>query len=296
MSEDLQRLMPVLVHIQAALDQDLSLERLAKLADWSPFHFHRRFRTAVGETVKQYTLRLRLERAAVQLILLDSSVLDIALGCGFDSHDGFTRAFKRRFGQSPRDFRVTRRRPREIASEGDRPPVRAGTRARLEPEASCFRLSPTRVHRLEPQHLAFIRHVGPYESVSDQLWAELDEWASRRLEDPSRLFLGIAQDPPGVTPPDKLRFDAALRVRGPFRAEGRIGHQVFGGGTFAITTHVGHFATLPKAYRAIVSRLLASEKHQLLGGPTLERYHTSRVNQHYDLNHTEIYLPVTRKA
>ena len=60
---EIERLLPVLVHIQANLDQDLSLEVLAKRVRLSQFHFHRLFRSAVGETLKQYTQRLRLERS-----------------------------------------------------------------------------------------------------------------------------------------------------------------------------------------------------------------------------------------
>jgi AraC family transcriptional regulator len=51
----LEKLLPVLVHIQANLDEDLSLDAVAKRAQLSPFHFHRLFRAAIGETLKQYT-------------------------------------------------------------------------------------------------------------------------------------------------------------------------------------------------------------------------------------------------
>jgi DNA gyrase inhibitor GyrI len=49
--------------------------------------------------------------------------------------------------------------------------------------------------------------------------------------------MGIGHDAPVTTPPEQLRFDAALAVSGPFAPEGRIGHQFLRGGHFAITTH-----------------------------------------------------------
>ncbi len=55
----------------------------------------------VGETPKQYTLRLRLERAVARLITSGDAVLDIALALGLNSHEVFTRAFRRRFGCTP---------------------------------------------------------------------------------------------------------------------------------------------------------------------------------------------------
>jgi transcriptional regulator GlxA family with amidase domain len=59
-----ERLLPILVYIQANLDQDLALGTLATLANLSSYHFHRLFRATVGETLKQYVQRLRLEQAA----------------------------------------------------------------------------------------------------------------------------------------------------------------------------------------------------------------------------------------
>ena len=98
----LEKLLPVLVHIQANLDEDLSLDAVAKRVGLSSFHFHRLFRLAIGETLKQYTQRLRLERAANRLVIHDTTILDVALDSGFQSHETFSREFKRRFQVTPR--------------------------------------------------------------------------------------------------------------------------------------------------------------------------------------------------
>ena len=58
-----------------------------------------------GRNTEAVTLRLRLGRAAVLLLTGDHSVLDIALSCGFQSHEAFTRAFRRRFGMTPSGYR-----------------------------------------------------------------------------------------------------------------------------------------------------------------------------------------------
>ncbi len=78
-----------------------TLRALASTAGWSPFHLHRAFRRVVRETPKQYLLRLQLEQAAVRLVTTDDSVLNIALACGFENHETFTRAFRRHFGAAP---------------------------------------------------------------------------------------------------------------------------------------------------------------------------------------------------
>lgn len=91
--------------IELSLGQDIVLEDLARAAGMSFWHFLRVFRTTVGETLKDYIRRRRLTMAAWALLEPGPSVLDIALGAGFDSHEAFTRAFRAQFGCSPRQFR-----------------------------------------------------------------------------------------------------------------------------------------------------------------------------------------------
>src|SRR5579863_6520788 len=100
-----QRVLSVLGFTAARLDEDVSLAALAEKARLSTFHLHRVFRATAGETPKQYTLRLRLGRAAAILLTGDQSVLDIALSCGFQSHEAFCRIFRRRFGMTPTGYR-----------------------------------------------------------------------------------------------------------------------------------------------------------------------------------------------
>ncbi|MGQ0604195.1 MAG: helix-turn-helix domain-containing protein, partial [Anaerolineales bacterium] len=77
-----QALLAALVHIQTHLDAELPLEALAERAGFSPYHFHRTFTYFVGEPVKEYIRRLRLERGAYRLKISADSVLEIALEAG----------------------------------------------------------------------------------------------------------------------------------------------------------------------------------------------------------------------
>ena len=89
----------VIDHVSAHLAEDLSLEGLARVAAFSPFHFHRIFRAISGETLFAFVQRLRLERAASALRYHgDRSILAVALDHGFSSAATFARAFKAHFG------------------------------------------------------------------------------------------------------------------------------------------------------------------------------------------------------
>jgi AraC family transcriptional regulator len=85
--------------------RNILLSDLAAESAQSPFHTHRSLRAVLGETPKQFTLRLRVDRAAAALISGQASILDIALDSGFESHEAFCRAFRRRFRMSPSDYR-----------------------------------------------------------------------------------------------------------------------------------------------------------------------------------------------
>jgi len=61
-----ERVLRVLMYIHSHLDETMSLEDLAGIAHFSPFHFHRIFRGMTGESVKEHIRRLRLERAAFE--------------------------------------------------------------------------------------------------------------------------------------------------------------------------------------------------------------------------------------
>ena len=95
----------ILGNVTVHLNGDVSLARISARSGWSPFHLHRAFRRVADETPKQFTLRLRLERAAALLAVSDATVLSIALTCGFRSHEVFTRAFRRRYGRGPAAYR-----------------------------------------------------------------------------------------------------------------------------------------------------------------------------------------------
>lgn len=99
-------LLHVLRDLRGRVSDNPSLEAMASRSGWSQFHLHRAFRRIVGETPKQYTLRLRLERAAVRLASSSDAIFRIAAAEGFNSHEVFTRAFGRHFRCSPTQYRA----------------------------------------------------------------------------------------------------------------------------------------------------------------------------------------------
>ena len=283
---DWETLTPLLVHIQANLDQDLALATLGRRANLSPDHLQRVFKAAIGETPKAYVTRLRVERAAFCLLAHESQVAEIAANCGFRNPETFIRAFRRRFGVSPREYRTSQR---AAAADWNKERRESLTGTRYE-------LSKTRLINIRPVHVAFRRHVGPYEDVPESFFDELERWAARRRLKLPRIWAGIGHDAPIATPPVQLRFDAALVVPGPFEPSGLIGCQLLAGGPHAVTTHVGPYETLGAAYARIFPRLATFKEYDIVALPALEVYHAARISVRFALNHTDICLPMRRKT
>lgn len=96
------------------LDHPLTVEKIADIACLAPYHFHRLFHSSYGVPVSRFVRDLRMQNAARILKTTDRPVEEIALDCGYESPTAFTRAFHRRFGLSPRAYRVELRKNGEI--------------------------------------------------------------------------------------------------------------------------------------------------------------------------------------
>jgi len=82
--EYISRINRVLDYVETHIDEDLTLEDLARVASFSPFYFHRIFGAMVGETLNAFVQRIRVEKAASKLISNPKKlVTEIALDCGF---------------------------------------------------------------------------------------------------------------------------------------------------------------------------------------------------------------------
>lgn len=101
-----RQLEQALLFIDKNLDRNLLIEDIASHAYMSEYHFQRTFSTYLGETIGQYVLHRRLEKAAKRLAYQkDTKIIDIANGSGFGDHSYFSRVFKKHFDITPIEFR-----------------------------------------------------------------------------------------------------------------------------------------------------------------------------------------------
>ena len=94
-------------HIDANIDQRISVEILAKLANLSVCYFVRAFKQSVGVTPHDYLIRCRVERTMQLLSRTEMPLSEIALAAGFADQSHCARRFRQHVGMSPRDYRWT---------------------------------------------------------------------------------------------------------------------------------------------------------------------------------------------
>lgn len=268
--------------IESRLDEEVPLDDLAAAACASVYHFHRVFRGLTGETVREYARRLRLERAAHRLTHGREDILTIALQSGYDSHEAFTRAFKRHFGASPSEFRSEER------------------AARTPTEDSAMKQSiDVRIEEFPRRRIAFVRHVGPYDGVG-QAWGALMKWGWFRMFFGKAATFGLCYDDPDVTPAERLRYEACMVVSAKTRPKHPVEIREMPAMTCAVALHAGPLNEIGETYARLFAHVAAEPiagRRWLLGDPpSLERYLCDPRKVKPEDMRTEICMPVTPAA
>lgn len=101
----MQRFFKSIEYIEQHLYDDISVHDIAAASHYSTYHFSRIFKALVGDTPKEYLRKRRLTIAAKRLLNEDTSILDLAMDCRFESQEAFTRAFKTLFHVTPAQYR-----------------------------------------------------------------------------------------------------------------------------------------------------------------------------------------------
>lgn len=283
---------PLLVEIQQTLDEEIGLDTLAHRFGYSPFHFHRVFTRALGETPKSHVERLRMEKAALVVAVTDATILEIALSVGFNNHETFIRAFKRAYGVTPRQYRAQAKRGQKARMERNRDFHGEG----------CV-ISEARFLKLPAARLLSLRHVGAYADIranpfglGDLYWTALADFAHRAGAACDRIAYGFFLDDPTVTPGPAQRTDFCLPVRGAVAGDAHIRCVAFEGGEYAVIEHAGAPATIGQAYRNLADAIRReAARYTFRIATPFQIFRETSIGGDPDLARTEIYFAVSRR-
>ena len=94
-------------YIDKHLEENISMGDLARVSLYSPWYSYRIFVRLLDMTPAVYIRKLRLSRSALRLRDEKVKILDVALDAGYESVDGYQRAFKQEFGYNPYEYSVS---------------------------------------------------------------------------------------------------------------------------------------------------------------------------------------------
>jgi len=271
-----ERILKVLVYIQNNLDSELSLEELASVAFFSPFHFHRIFTTHIGESIKSYVRRLRLERATRDLSYTDLTLTKISERAGYDTQQSFHRAFKEVYHATPKNFR-------DHASD-DLSKI----------SQHSHKMPSVQIKTTEPLRVAFVRHIGSYAEIMEA-WHQLgSEIGLSHILSKETLKISIAYDTTETTPENKLRYDACVTIAGlsNFKPKGQVGVQTIHGGKYAVISHHGALETIESTYISLFGLWLPQSGYEPSDHPNYILHRTNPIETSADQLITDIYLPI----
>lgn len=266
-----RRILDARLAFEANLGNEQSVTELAGVAKMSPFHFQRTFRRVVGESVAKHIRRLRLERAAFDLRCSESSVTEISLDSGFDSHAGFTHAFTKLFGMSPSAYRERR----EV-----RPFVRRPREGRPTTDQDALARCPLTVTLVDvpDRTLAVMRYVGATAKLPT-IWPKMTDWCrSRDLLTSNAQLLGLHHDDWETSVEDSYRYDAAIVVEHDFKSDGEatVFHQP--GGLVAMTAFEGSIVGLDRTWQMFARDWLPASGYQFQLSHVYDMYPTELVS------------------
>lgn len=279
----------MLEHIDAHPDGDLSLEGLSRIAAFSKFHFHRQFSALFGMGVYQYVQLRRLKRAAFQLAFRDPQpVLEVALDSGYEGPEAFARAFKKRVGQTPSEFR---RQPQWGPWHQTYQPVSEQRSHHMKPNPQAAQVQV--VHFPETK-VAVLEHRGDPRRIGDSLRTFI-AWRKQQGLPPSRsATFNLLHDDPEAVAPDDYRFGLCAAT------DREVGENPFGivggsipGGRCAVLRHVGSDDTLGASVRWLYAQWLPQSGEALREFPLF----VQRVRFFPDVPEheavTDVFLPLS---
>ena len=307
-NEYIYRINKVMDYIDSNMGDDLSLDVLSSVANFSSYHFHRIFSTIIGEPLSKYIQRIRLEKAA--LILVSNSkypIGQIASMCGFENQSSFSRAFQMHFGFSASELRKDKSLLESKKCKTDS----KGCKDSLDPlaynsvvESMARKAYVTTVRPLSIEvknnnemTVVYIRIIGMFNGeieVFQKTLLRLFRWAEIRdlIQFPETKILSLYHDNPDITDDIKFRTSLCITVPAHTKVEGEIGKMVILGGKYAVAHFIIGADEFKSAWDFIWGEWLPESGYQPDDRPCFEVY-MNNPNEHPEHKSiVDIYVPV----
>lgn len=283
----IRRFTRVIEYIYANLDEDPDLATLAEVAALSPWHWHRVWQAAYGESIVATVKRLRLHRAAADLAYSDMALLKVAHRAGYGSQEAFSRSFKQSYGQSPSAYRAERASSKLQPAHGGAPiPKHTGANLMHDVE----------VKSLPSETLAVLHHKGPYMQIGQAFEKLVGVLVGRNLIGKAGAMKALYYSDPTRVPEEELESVAGVAVTDGFPVDAPLEPLETRAGDYAVLRYKGPYADMQKAYTWLYGEWLTQSGREPADAPCMEIYlNNPRDTAPADLL-TDICLPLKPAA
>jgi AraC family transcriptional regulator len=261
---------------------EMDLERLAAVANLSPWHFHRVFRLMTGESVGEMVRRLRVAKGAALLRGSPGQVTQAAMASGYATPQAFARAVRRVTGLSPTDLT----RSHELLEL---------LRARVATNGAKPSLS-VEVTSVDPFVVQAMRTVGDYRHL-DVAFGRLFElvFAEQPMEALQGIY-GVPLDDPLSVPSAECRFECAVKIDAIATFVPPIHELELGGDMYMVAHHLGEYDFVHAAIDRLYAMLLDARDTRLADAPVYVWYRDEPEARPAHELRADIYIPIEWEA
>jgi len=312
----LKRINRVLDYLDNNYSQELSLELLANIANFSPYHFHRIFKGIVGESLYKYIQRIRIEKSAHSLKYQNNkSITEIAVECGFNNSASFARTFKKHFDMSATTWRnggysSFSKNCKEQSKDIDQVSsywkgiIVTPMYINSSTSNSNWRISmidkndvTVEIKELKEINVAYIRHIGPFKGEVEtwsKLFQKLMKWAGARdlIKCPGTQFFTVFRDDLKITEFSKFKTDACISVDNNTEGSGEIGISIIPAGKYAVAKFEIDGSEFEQAWDLIYSEWLPQSGFQPDERCCFEKYLNDPKKHPKNKHIIEVHVPV----
>ncbi|NTF40758.1 GyrI-like domain-containing protein [Rhizobium rhizogenes] len=243
-----------------------SVESLAAVAHFSPFHFHRLYRAMTGESVAATIRRVRLAQAAYQLAASPASVTEAALEAGYDSSQSFARAFRSLTGLSPTAFQQ-------------------------QQQAIAANLQSVTIEDRPPAMLFGLHHEGPAAQTIPHTFRRL----AQKLSESGLVWTDLVRVGVGSGDPEQgegFRYFAGVVLPSDSTATEGLERYDVPGGRYASYRLMGPYALISSTFQTLFGSWLPQSGFEPDDRPVIELYlnHPAKVMEHEIA--TDLLIPI----
>ena len=278
-------LQKALGYIEANLKDKLSLEDIAEVANYSPWHFHRLFLAKTGVTVGEYIRKRRLSEACKELLCSDKPIKKLASEYLFESQAAFIRSFKSFCGSTPGEMR--RKLQPEISFQ-------AITTLKTKGEKM---LNPKFVHKAAFKVIGRSTLSTMKNNTIPALWGTFGEFCDKipgQVNPEVGLGICYFEEMPEMTDDTPFTYLVGMEVNTDQEAPKDMQSRIVPEADYAVFEHKGSLDTLHDTYAAIYDQWLPQSAYDRAKSDDFEVY-DERFNYGKPDSIMEIWVPVLKK-